>query len=418
MKGPEEKINTPDKEDFQRVIQASCEISEIKDLDILLESILLEARRFTGADAGSIYIRRNEHLEISYSQNDTLSHKSASHGNLVYSTFCIPLNNNTIAGYVGSSGKMVNIKDVYNIRETEVPCSFNPRYDKIAGYRTCSMLVFPLKDHRGKIIGVLQLINALDSTGHITTFSKWHESMALNFAHNASTAIERAMLTRSMIMRMIEMAELRDPQETGAHVNRVGAYSVELYERWVNANKGLGENIKSEMDILRMAAMLHDVGKIAITDTILKKPGRLTDREYEAMKDHTWMGARLFLDRWSEMDEAAFDIALNHHKRWDGKGYPGHIDVKTALPIQGKEAADGKAVGKKGEEIPLFARIVSVADVFDALSSKRSYKDAWKEDKVLKIMQEESGKQFDPEIIKVMMASLDNLHMISARYPD
>jgi HD-GYP domain-containing protein (c-di-GMP phosphodiesterase class II) len=405
------------KNNLDEAIRAGYRISYIKDLDILLENILLEARRFTGADAGSIYIRRGNHLEIRYSQNDTLTQNRNVQNTLGYPKLSIPLNNKTVAGYVGLTGNIVNIRDVYNIPE-EAPYSFDPRYDKMAGYKTRSMLVFPIKDHRDRTAGVLQLINALDASGNITEFTSRHETMALHFTQHASTALERAMMTRNMIMRMILMAELRDPEETGVHVNRVGAYSVTIYEQWTQAKKLSEHQIKSNMDILRMTAMLHDVGKIAITDTILKKPSKLTMNEYETIKAHTWMGARLFIDRYSEFDEAAFDIALNHHERWDGTGYPGYIDINTGQPIEGKIAADGTAIGKKGEEIPLFARIVSVADVYDALNSKRCYKNAWDQKKTLEIMKNEAGRQFDPDMIEAMMASLDIFHVIAARYPD
>lgn len=403
---------------FARLIHTGHEISSIQDIDILLETILFEARRFTGADAGSIYIKNQNGLEIKYTQNDTLQKKSNSSEKLVYSKICIPLDSSTIAGHVGSTGEILNIKDVYNMPKENLYC-FNSEYDKIAGYHTSSMLVFPLKDHRSRISGVLQLINAKKKDGTVTTFSSKHETMALHFAQNASQAIERAMLTRSMIMRMIQMAELRDPRETGSHVNRVGAYSVEIYEKWAKVRNLNEQQIRHTKDILRMAAMLHDVGKIAISDTILKKPGKLTKEEFETMKHHTWLGARLFINKISEFDEAAFDIALNHHERWDGGGYPGFIDPETGSALsQGQSGGTFPCRGKKGEEIPVLARIVSVADVYDALNSRRVYKKAWDEKEVLRIMREEAGQQFEPEIIESMLSVADVLKALAMRYPD
>ena len=211
-------------------------------------------------------------------------------------------------------------------------------------------------------------------------------------------------------MRMISMAELRDPKETGAHVNRVASYAVEIYEHWAKS-KGLPEDkINKNRDVLRMAAMLHDVGKVAISDVILKKPARFTPEEYEIMKQHTYMGACLFANPSSEFDIAAQEVALNHHERWDGKGYPGNIDITTGEKISEEP--------KKGEDVPVFGRIVAIADVYDALSSRRVYKDAWDEDKVLGIMREERGNQFDPEMIDSFFDSLDVLNAITARYPD
>ena len=117
-----------------------------------------------------------------------------------------------------------------------------------------------------------------------------------HFASIAAVALERAQMTRSILLRMIRMSEMRDPKETSAHVNRVGGYAVELYEQWARDHRVSSHELEMERDSLRMAAMLHDVGKIAISDMILKKTGRFSDDEYQIMKQHTFLGARLFLD--------------------------------------------------------------------------------------------------------------------------
>ncbi|MCX8125488.1 MAG: HD domain-containing protein, partial [Spirochaetes bacterium] len=176
-----------------------------------------------------------------------------------------------------------------------------------------------------KIIGVIQIINAKTKSGKIREFTEKDKIYVNFFANNASVAIEKAKMTRDIILRMIKMAELRDPKETGNHVNRVASYSIEIYEKWAK-NKNIDwKEIKKVKDNLRIAAMLHDVGKVAISDTILKKPGKLDYNEYEIMKKHTIYGARLF-DGGSEWDSMAADVAINHHEKWDGTGYPGFID--------------------------------------------------------------------------------------------
>ena len=167
-----------------------------------------------------------------------------------------------------------------------------------------------------------------------------------------------------------------------------------------------------------MSAMLHDVGKVAISDTILKKPGRFTPEEFQVMKLHTLFGANLFSDIYSDFDESAGIVALNHHERWDGKGYPGHIDLQNQLPLPGYESENGGARGKQGEEIPLFGRIVALADVYDALSCRRCYKEAWNGNEVLAAIREEVGKQFDPELVEVFMDCLDSFNQIEKFYPD
>jgi HD-GYP domain-containing protein (c-di-GMP phosphodiesterase class II) len=214
------------------------------------------------------------------------------------------------------------------------------------------------------------------------------------------------------------MSEMRDPKETGAHVNRVGGYSIELYEQWAKRHTLSKKEFDRGRDSLRMAAMLHDVGKIAISDLILKKPSRFNKDEFEIMKQHTFLGAKLFLDSQSDFDEAACDVALNHHERWDGNGYPGHIDVETGIPKENFLTPDGKVRGKKEEEIPIFGRIVALADVYDALSSARVYKEAWKESDVLDTIEKEAGKQFDPELVEIFFSRLNVLRSIQNRYQD
>jgi len=390
-----------EKEKLLQLTNLSIEIAQVNDLDLLLEKILTVARKFVNADAGSIYIKEGDKLKFSYTQNETLSKKLPPGKKLIFTTFSLPIENTSIAGYVANNDKILNISDVYHLPEN-VPYKFGKKFDEISGYRTQSMLTIPLKTSAGVIVGVLQIINAKDENGNVIPFSLEDEPLEKFFASNAAIAIERAQMTRTIILRMISMAELRDPKETGAHVNRVASYAVELYEHWAKKKNVPEDKINKNRDLLRMAAMLHDVGKVAISDVILKKPARFTPEEYEIMKQHTFMGARLFANPSSELDTAAMEVALN--------GYPGNID-----PVTGELNSQEP---KKMEEIPVFGRIVAIADVYDALSSKRVYKEAWDEDRVLNIMQEERGKQFDPDMIDSFFDSLDVLKSIAERYPD
>jgi len=406
------------KEKLSRLIQLGLEITQISDLDVLLEKVLTEARSLVNADAGSIYVKESdEMLRFSHAQNDTLRAKLGPNKKLIYTTFSLPINNNSIAGFVANNGTTLNIPDAYKI-SASLPFSFDGSYDKLSGYYTQSMLTVPLKNNRSDIIGVLQLINAQDDKGNNTAFLEEDEPLIKHFANYAANAIERAQLTRTTIMRMISMAELRDPKETGPHVNRVAAYSLEIYEAYAQRHGIDKKEIDAQRDSLRMAAMLHDVGKVAISDLILKKPGRFTDDEYAIMKQHTVLGARLFLGARSEFDEIAEEVAMNHHERWDGAGYPGFVDVKSGKPLEGFTDDKGLARGKRGEEIPLFGRIVAIADVYDALSSKRVYKDAWSEDDVLNALKEGAGSQFDPELIDIFLDIIDVIKSIQQRYPD
>jgi len=196
----------------------------------------------------------------------------AEHRKSVYTNIIIPVDNSSIAGYVAATGKQLNIKDVYELGSS-LPYSFNHSFDTMTGYRTISQLVLPLTSMRGETVGVLQLINAKDADNQVIPFDSDDESGISYFGVTAANAVERAKMTREIILRMNRMAELRDPKETGPHVNRVAAYSVALYESWA-ARKGLPQQeVDRTRDILRMAAMLHDVGKVAISDNILKNRG-------------------------------------------------------------------------------------------------------------------------------------------------
>jgi HD-GYP domain-containing protein (c-di-GMP phosphodiesterase class II) len=406
-----------EKQKLAKMMQLGVEITEVKDVDVLLERLLREARRLVNADAGSIYIKQGDTLKFSYTQNDTLEKRLLPGKKLIYSTFKVPINHESISGAVAANGETLNISDVYKLR-SGLPYSFNKSYDDLSGYRTQSMLTFPLKTNQGDTIGVLQLINGKDAKGKVVPFRKKDQPLILYFANMAAVAIERAQMTRAMILRTIRMAELRDPKETGAHVNRVAAYAVALYEVWAEKNGISHDVIEKNRDILRMAAMLHDVGKVAIADAILKKPSPLDDVERDAMKLHAMMGARLFIDRYSEFDEAAALVAINHHEKWDGTGYPGHINLCDGSTLPGYERSDGTARPKKGEEIPVFGRLVALADVYDALSSKRTYKERWEEDRVLEVIKTASGKSFDPSMVETFFSCLDTIHSIAERYPD
>ena len=406
-----------EQEKLDSMSRLGIELSQINDVDILMERVLLRARQFANADAGSVYIREGDWLHFTYTQNDTLQKKLPGGEKLIYSTFKIPIDEKSIAGYVASTGKSLNIKDVYKLEAT-LPYSFSKQFDETVGYKSRSILTIPLKNSSAQILGILQIINTQDAFGRITHFAEQDVRMMHHFAAVAAVALERAQMTRALILRMIRMAEMRDPRETGEHVNRVAGVAVEIYEQWALRRKLDEKKIDKSRDILRMAAMLHDVGKVATSDLILRKPDRLSSDEYEIMKMHTIQGARLFQNRQSDFDEAAGVVALTHHERWDGSGYPGYIDFNTGRPIKGFVLPNGMARGKKGTEIPLFGRIVSLADVFDALSSKRSYKEAWDEHDILAQIERSSGSHFDPELVEIFFGRYEMIRAIQNRYKD
>lgn len=378
------------------LLRVNDELNHIKDLDALLDKILTETRRITNSDGGSIFLIENNRLSFSYVQNETLQKREADNNKQLYSFFSLPIDERSIAGYVAKKGETLIIDNINNIKPDK-PYTFNSSFDEMSNYQTISMMTIPLKTSRNITIGVMQLINVKDEEGNIISFSKTDESYINYFANFASVAIEKAQMTREIILRMIKMAELRDPKETGAHVNRVGAYSIEIYDSYAMKHSIPDQERKAFKDILRIAAMLHDVGKVAISDMILKKPAKLDENEFRIMQTHTSQGANLFNNTVSDLDNLSKVIALTHHEKWSGEGYP---------------------AGLKGEEIPLAGRIVALADVYDALISQRVYKPAWTEERVLKLLSEESGKHFDPELIEVFMKIYDIIRAIRAKFPD
>ena len=193
---------------------------------------------------------------------------------------------------------------------------------------------------------------------------------------------------KELIFRMSRAAEFRDP-ETGAHIQRMAYYSQAIA-------KGLDLD-ESVQKLILEAAPMHDVGKIGIPDYILLKPGKLTLEEFEVMKGHARLGHELLNNSGSEILRAGAQIAISHHEKYDGSGYPR---------------------GLKGNDIPLFGRIVAVADVFDALTSERPYKKAWSLEDAVHFLEEGRGKHFDPLCVEAFLATWDIVLDIRQRFQD
>jgi HD-GYP domain-containing protein (c-di-GMP phosphodiesterase class II) len=408
---------THDTDPMTRINEINQELDKIKDLDLLLEQLLYLARKEANADAGTVYIRYGRNLAFRHTQNDTFQSNLPPGEKLEYSFFSIPINDKSIAGFVARHEEVLNIPDMYSIPQS-APYHFNTSFDIKTGYKTVSTLTFPLISGDKDLLGVMQLINARDENERFIPFNDSEIPFFRLFANYGSKAIERAQESRRFIEKLTGLAEMRDPKETGAHVNRVGRISMELYEAWAKKTGVNEELLIKNKDVLRRAAMLHDVGKIAIDDSILKAKRRFTDGEYRVMKSHTWKGAVKLYDE-SELFSIASEVALRHHENWDGTGYPGYLgDLNDADKYI--DEIEEKPPGLKGSDIPFFARIVAIADVYDALCSKRVYKEAWNEKDVFKVLNEETGTKFDPDLMKVFLepSFLKILKNIRKQYPD
>jgi len=191
-----------------------------------------------------------------------------------------------------------------------------------------------------------------------------------------------------IVQRLGLASEYRD-NETGQHIIRMSYYSKVLAEH-------IGLSPK-ECELILNASPMHDIGKLGIPDAILLKPGKLTKEEFTVMQTHASIGSRLLEDARSPIVELARIIAMSHHEKWDGSGYP---------------------KGLKGEEIPLVGRIVAITDVFDALTSIRPYKPAWSIEDAIAEIKRSSGTHFDPEIVKHFIEALPEIIEISQTYAD
>ena len=408
---------TDHEDKLQRIIGIERELGEIQDVDVLLERILTETRRIVNADAGSIYVVEGDKLKIKYGQNDTHLKELAPGEKLPYTSFSFPINEKQICGYVAISGKPLNIKDCYRIPESK-PYKFNKNTDITTDYRTKSMYTIPLKMANGNLLGILQIINAKDEDGNIIAFNDEAEMLIPHFATAAVQALQHAYLTANMVKRMLKMSEFRDPKETYPHIERVSSYSLEIYDRWAFNHNIPEAEIHRYRDNLKIAAKFHDVGKVGISDVILKKAfPRFTDEERNIMKGHTCIGAQLFEPPESLLDVMSQEVALHHHDRWDGgsSGYPGKISLSE---FSVKDGIVPITEPLSGKDIPLSARIVAVADVFDALSHKRCYKEAWTIEDAFSEILNNSGTQFDPEVVLAFMQVKDRICSIQMAFPD
>lgn len=215
------------------------------------------------------------------------------------------------------------------------------------------------------------------------------------FSGNVSLAFDNLLLNREiietqeeLIYRLGDAVESRS-KEAGNHIRRMAEVSYLLAKKI-----GLEE---SEAELLKQAAPMHDIGKIATPDAVLLKPGKLDEEEWEIMKAHPVVGFDILAGSNRPILSSAAIISQQHHERYDGNGYPD---------------------GRKGDEIHIFARIVAVADVFDALTHKRCYKEAWPIDKVVNLLEEEAGKHLDPTVVKAMLNIIDKAVEINQTYQD
>jgi putative two-component system response regulator len=376
-------------------------LSKEQDINQLLTLILTKSRQFTNAEGGSLYVKEGDKLRFAVSQNDLIESRNKAQlkkqkktAEVVPSSFTgfyVSLDKTSLSGYVGVTGKILNIKDAYKIPSSK-GYKLNRSFDEKNQYRTKSMLIVPMKDPMGNVVGVLQLINALKNK-KVVPFDKRYESLLQSLASQAAIAIRNATLTQELkeayldtIFRLSIAAEYKD-EDTATHIHRISRYSAILAE-----SLGLSTH---DVESIRYASPMHDIGKLGVPDSILLKPGKLTPEEFKEMQKHTTFGGKILENAKAELLKVSEVIALSHHEKWDGSGYPNNL---------------------KGGKIPLVGRIVALADVFDALTTKRCYKPAFTLEKSLGIIKEGDGKHFDPDVVKAFNNSLEKILAVKAQF--
>jgi len=282
-----------------------------------------------------------------------------------------------LAGYTVKTGESINIKDAYNDDR------FNPDVDKSTGYKTKTILCMPIKNNNQEIIGAFQVLNKLNGV-----FTKNDEDLLIAIGGSASIALENAqlfeqqkelykeqkLLFESFINTLASSIDARD-KITAGHSTRVKLYSMLIVE-------ALGLDDKTK-EIIEKAATLHDIGKIGIRDSVLQKEGKLTDEEYRHIQEHVQITHNILENICLNNDfKQISEIACSHHEKYDGSGYYRHL---------------------KGEEIPYGGRILAVSDVFDAITSKRHYRDKMPIINVIDILLKGENTHFDKNLVEVFL---------------
>jgi len=362
------------------LLQIGVSLSVVPDRRQMLDMILTEARRLARAEAGSLYVVEGIRLRFVAAQNDPVDVRRIAK---VFLGKKIPISGESLVGYVASTGEVLNIPDA-DALPSDAPFRINRDFDAETGYRAESLLALPLRRPGGECVGVLELINHLTDDGAVVPFPPIGETGILPLASMAAVTVHNALLQEQLkqayldtVYRLSVVVEYRD-NATGNHIHRISRTSAVIA-------RTLGLDA-AQVELIECASPMHDIGKVCIPDAILLKAGPLTAEERQIVESHPVIGAEILGRPQNPLIAMAREIALTHHERWDGTGYPNHL---------------------AGTAIPLSGRIVGLADVFDALISKRCYKEAFSLDHTLEIVRADRGKQFDPDVVDAFFRSLD-----------
>lgn len=387
------------KDQMDVLIRVCNRLNDPRPTKQILDDLLNEMQSVVGAEAGTVFERQRDGLRFVCCNNDTRDDLRVTpycDGKLAseFKSRVIPLTTTSLSGYVATTGRTLRIDDAYKIPK-DAPYSFDTSVDRNSGYRTRSLLVIPLSVGGKEPLGVVQLINKRDEAGELVPFTESDEQIATSLTSMASLLVKNAKLHEQLqqvqldtIFRLAQAAEFRD-NDTGAHIQRVSMYC-ELIARTLGMDEAFCRQIM-------FAAPMHDVGKLGIPDSVLKKPGRLDEAEFDVMRTHTTIGAKILSGSEDDLMNMSERIALSHHEKWNGQGYPS---------------------GLAGEEIPIEGRIAAVADVFDALTSKRVYKKAMPIERAFEVIESDAGIHFDPSVADAFLRNRRAVSDIREAYRD
>ncbi|MCS7254428.1 MAG: GAF domain-containing protein [Armatimonadota bacterium] len=347
---------------LQLLLSLTAGINSSLELRSVLSNILSAAEEITGAEASSI-------LLVSDTGELVFEVVTGESGG-VLKRVSLRLGEG-IAGYVAETGKPIIVDDVTKDKRHK------RGVDEVTGFKTRNLLAVPLRLN-DKVIGVIEVVNKRGEE----SFDEADLKDLMLLAELSAIAIDKARkhealqeLFISSIRALAAALDARDPYTHG-HSERVTQFTLAIAEEL-----GMDEESKKRLEL---SALLHDIGKVGVEDAVLKKPGKLTEEEYELMKTHPEKGYHIL--RLVRQLEPHLPGVRYHHEHFDGSGYP---------------------LGLKGDEIPLDARIIAVADVFDALTSNRPYRDAYKPEDAIKMMHSEVGKHFDPKVFDAFMRAYE-----------
>lgn len=341
------------------LVKIGRSITAVTDINVLLKVIAEETKIVIQADRCTVFLLDKEKNEL-------------------WSKVALGMDSQEIrfpadkglAGYVVQTGEPLNIPDAYNDPR------FNPEVDKKTGYVTKTILCLPIKNNNQEIIGAFQVLNKMGGV-----FTKGDEDLLVAIGGSASIALENAQLFKeqkelfeSFINTLATSIDARD-KITAGHSSRVKLYSMLLADEL-----GCDEKFK---ELIEKSAILHDIGKIGIRDSVLQKEGKLTDEEYKHIQEHVKITHDI-LEKIHTSDDFKMitEFACSHHEKYDGSGYYRHL---------------------KGEDIPYGGRILAVADVFDAITSKRHYRDKMPIQNVIDILNSGKDKHFDGKLVDAFL---------------